>query len=224
MSLDARVLEPEVMDSREEAVDYDAMDHGEVNRRFVSDFLSAWSDQRSSLGRLLDIGTGTAQIPIELCRIAPELHVLGIDLAEQMLVVGRQNVDRAGLKQQIKLQRVDAKTLPFPDGAFPAVMSNSIVHHIPQPRLVLCEALRVLSPAGLLFVRDLMRPKNEPELRMLVDTYAAGANAHQRQMFEDSLRAALSLQEIRSLAGELGLDGNCVQSTSDRHWTLAARV
>ena len=36
-----RTLEPEVMDTAEEAVDYDAMDHGEVNRRFVGDFLRA---------------------------------------------------------------------------------------------------------------------------------------------------------------------------------------
>ena len=39
-----RVLEPEVMDSPEEARDYDAMDHAEVNRRFVADFLTARSE------------------------------------------------------------------------------------------------------------------------------------------------------------------------------------
>jgi ubiquinone/menaquinone biosynthesis C-methylase UbiE len=222
MSLESRVLEPEVMDSPEEAVDYDAMDHGEVNHRFVSDFLAVWIRCRKvAVGEVLDLGTGTAQIPIELCRKSPELRVLGIDLAEQMLMVGRQNVDCAGMSGQIKLQRLDAKALQLPDGSFAAVISNSIVHHIPQPAAVLAEAVRVLAPGGLLFVRDLMRPKDEAELRLLVDTYTAGAIAHQRQMFEDSLRAALTINEIRTIASDLGLDPAAVQATSDRHWTLA---
>ena len=61
-----RVLEPEVMDSAEEASDYDAMDHSHVNRLFVTDFLTIWKGANP----ILDVGTGTAQIPIELCRQA----------------------------------------------------------------------------------------------------------------------------------------------------------
>src|SRR5688572_17576978 len=134
MSLSARILEPEVMDLREEAVDYDAMDHGEVNRRFVADFVEAWqSTGPIADARVLDLGTGTAQIPIELCRVLADCRVLGIDLAEQMLIVGRANVERARLSDRIELRRVDAKRLPYADGEFSAMMSNSIVHHILEP-------------------------------------------------------------------------------------------
>src|SRR5436305_1072198 len=80
-----RVLEPEVMDSPEEARDYDAMDHSHVNRVFVTDFLAVWRGR----GPVLDVGTGTAQIPIELCRQTDAATVVGIDLAEHMLAVGR---------------------------------------------------------------------------------------------------------------------------------------
>jgi ubiquinone/menaquinone biosynthesis C-methylase UbiE len=223
MSLSARVLEPEVMDSREEAVDYDAMDHGEVNRQFVDDFAAAWLPcALVADARILDLGTGTAQIPIEFCRTVGAGQVLGADLAEYMLEVGRANVARAGLSDRIELRRIDAKRLPFADGEFSAVMSNSIVHHIPSPGSVVAEAWRVLRPGGLLFVRDLLRPDDEPTLRFLVDTYAGGANLHQQKMFEDSLRAALTLDEIRTLVEDLGLKTAQVQATSDRHWTLAA--
>src|SRR5229473_2323944 len=95
-----RVLEPEVMDSPEEASDYDAMDHRAVNRVFVADFLAVWDGQNP----ILDVGTGTAQIPIELCGQSPAPHVTGIDLAEHMLRVGRENVERAGLSNRIHLQ------------------------------------------------------------------------------------------------------------------------
>ena len=59
-----RVLEPEVMDSAEEADDYDSMDHAEVNTRFAAEFLCVWDTEWP----ILDVGTATAQIPIEVCR------------------------------------------------------------------------------------------------------------------------------------------------------------
>jgi ubiquinone/menaquinone biosynthesis C-methylase UbiE len=214
-----RVLEPEVMDSVQEARDYDAMDHSQVNRVFVADFLSFWSGG----GTVLDVGAGTAQIPIELCRHHPTIKVIAIDLAEHMLQVGEENVRGAGLSERIELKRCDAKRLPWPSNLFTAVISNSIVHHIPQPFAVLEEMVRVVSPGGALFVRDLLRPADDAEVKRLVETYAGDANAHQRQMFDDSLRAALTLDEIRALLGRLGFDPASVRQTTDRHWTWTAR-
>jgi ubiquinone/menaquinone biosynthesis C-methylase UbiE len=219
-SLLARVLEPEVMDSAEDARDYDAMDHSEVNRRFVADFLAAQRKAgQAPDAELLDIGTGTALIPIELCGQNPQARVMAIDLAEHMLRLARENVAQHGLWERISLQHVDAKRLPYVDVRVSAVISNSIVHHIPEPRHVLAEALRVLKPGGLVFVRDLARPYDDQQVRLLVETYAAACNGHQRQLFEASLRAALSVEEIKALVTELGFDATSVQATSDRHWT-----
>lgn len=211
-----RILEPEVMDSAEEARDYDAMDHAQVNGVFVDDFLDAWP---TSAGAVIDVGTGTAQIPIELCRRHAVVSVLGIDLAEHMLRLGVENIRRASLSDRIRLERIDAKTLPFPDGSFAAVISNSIVHHIPKPLAALREMVRVTAPGGIVFVRDLLRPADDDTVNMLVNTYAGDANAHQRQLFEASLRAALSLREIRGLVSELGFSPDTVTQTTDRHWT-----
>ncbi|HMC63410.1 MAG TPA: methyltransferase domain-containing protein [Gemmataceae bacterium] len=206
------------MDSTEEARDYDAMDHSAVNRLFVADFLSFWNRR----GPVLDVGTGTAQIPIELCRQAPHAHVVAIDLADHMLAASSENVRRAGLADRVRLERCDAKQLPYADGSFGAIISNSIVHHIPEPARVLAEMVRVAEAGAVLFVRDLLRPKDEATVRQLVSTYAGEANAHQQQMFADSLRAALTLGEVRALVAALGFDGDSIQQTSDRHWTWAA--
>src|SRR5262249_53330949 len=151
---------PEVMDSAEEARDYDAMDHATVNRVFVDDFLAFWDGR----GPLLDVGTGTAQIPIDLCRRVAKAEVVAIDLAENMLLVGRANVRRAALEDRMRLHLCHAKRLPFYDGMFAGVISNSIVHHIPEPRLVLGEMVRVVVPGGILFVRDLLRPPDNATL------------------------------------------------------------
>lgn len=213
-----RILEPEVMDTQSEAVDYDSMDHREVNQRFAADFLATAPD----VSDILDLGTGTAQIPIELCRQEPKARVLAIDLAEEMLIVGRGNVAAAGLEGSIRLERIDAKGLPYASGRFSAVISNSIVHHIPDPAAVLAEIARVVRPAGRIFVRDLLRPEDRGTLDRLVATYAAGANEHQQRMFAESLHAALTLEEIRTMAADLGFAKETVQQTTDRHWTWSA--
>jgi ubiquinone/menaquinone biosynthesis C-methylase UbiE len=215
-----RILEPEVMDSPEEARDYDAMDHAAVNRLFVADFLAVWPGGVP----ILDVGTGTAQIPVELCRRAPAARVVAIDLAEHMLALGQENVRRAGLTDRLQLQRCDAKRLPYPAGSFAAVISNSIVHHIPEPERVLAEMVRVLRPGGVVLVRDLLRPADRASLEHLVQTYAGDANAHQRQMFADSLHAALTLAEVRERVAAVGFDPAEVRQTSDRHWTWQAKA
>lgn len=214
-----RRLEPEVMDAPDEALDYNAMDHSRVNRLFVEDFLKTCG---TCLGRrVLDVGTGTALIPIELCRQDVLAQVVAIDLAEEMLKLGRQNIAAFELSGRIQLELIDAKALPFANETFDAVISNSIVHHIPEPIRVLTEMVRVLRPGGWLFVRDLLRPDSEPVVEHLVATYAGTENLHSQQMFRQSLQAALSLEELRKLIEPLKIPADAVQQTTDRHWTIA---
>jgi ubiquinone/menaquinone biosynthesis C-methylase UbiE len=219
----SRILEPEVMDTYAEARDYDSMDHAEVNRRFVDDLLAAHPFRNLPV-RLLDLGTGTAQIPIELCRRAKDIHVTAADAARHMLDLANHNVDRAGLQDQITLELADAKKLTFADGTFDGVISNSIIHHIPEPLACLQEAARVTRTGGLLYFRDLLRPSDQTDLERLVNLYAPAAGIsseadHQRTMFAESLHAALSLAEIQNLVSSLNLTKSSVEQTSDRHWT-----
>ncbi len=221
-----RQLEPEVMDTVEDARDYDEMDHRTVNAVFVGDLLSqlslaAKSFRSDAPRQILDVGTGTALIPIELCRREPHVCVIAIDLASEMLKLAEVNLARAALQGSIRTQLVDAKSSPFRDGEFDAVMSNSIVHHIPQPRAVFADMVRVLRPGGLLFVRDLLRPDSSDEVERLVATYAGQENAHSQQLFRQSLHAALSLSEVQQTVCEFGIPSESVQQNSDRHWTLA---
>jgi ubiquinone/menaquinone biosynthesis C-methylase UbiE len=213
-----RVLEPEVMDSAAEAHDYDTMDHSHVNAVFVTDLLQLQHD----FSTVLDVGTGTAQIPLELCKRQLQSRVIAIDMAAHMLEVGRVNIQRAGLVERIDLRLCDAKHMPFVDSAFDLVMSNSIVHHIPEPFAVFTEMARVVKPGGLLYVRDLLRPIDMPTLRSLVQQYAGDANAHQQQMFADSLHAALTMDEVQAMVTRVGFAAATVTQTSDRHWTWAA--
>ena len=240
----SRILEPEVMDTAAEAADYDAMDHSDVNCRFVDDLLAAISNsefriQNSELENesaphsafcilnsaldVLDLGTGTALIPIELCQKFPDCRIMAADAAISMLELARYNIEVNSLTERIELAHVDAKKLPFSDAMFDVAMSNSIIHHIPEPIHVLHEAVRVTKPGGLLFFRDLLRPESEIDLTNLVATYTAGATANQQRLFAESLHAALSLDEIRDLVASLDFSPETIEQTSDRHWTWSAQ-
>lgn len=213
------------MDSPEEAVDYDQMDHSTVNRLFADDFLALLPQRRTQdpAWQALDVGTGTAQIPIEIGRRRSDLKITAVDLAAHMLQLAQRNVVREGLVGQIRLEQIDAKALPFAAASYDAVISNSIIHHIPEPLGVFREMVRILKPGGVLFVRDLLRPPDRATLERLVTTYAGDANEHQRQMFHDSLHAALTLNEVRDLLRDSALPIEWARQTSDRHWTVAGK-
>ncbi len=213
-----RVLEPEVMDDPAEAQCYDAMDHSEVNRRFVSDLLA-----QGELGRdVLDLGTGTALIPIELCSREPNCRVMASDAAVSMLDLARYNVAVASLEHRIQLHHGDSKQLLFDDGMFDAVISNSLIHHVAEPKQVLGEMVRVCKAGGRLFVRDLYRPSSIEEVETLVQQYTSSEPAESQQLFRQSLIAALTLAEIQSMVRSLGFAEDSVQMSSDRHWTWSA--
>ena len=107
-----RVLEPEAMETTEEVRQYDAMDHGAVNSRFVDDFLAAHGPCRG--GEVLDVGTGTGRLAGAIRERSPAARVVGADFALGMLRAGDRTID---------FVQADGLRLPFADDTFDAVTS-----------------------------------------------------------------------------------------------------
>ena len=213
-----RELEPEVMDEPSESQAYDDMDHERVNQQFVSELLAGGDVGQ----RVLDLGTGTARIPIELCAHFQDCRVLASDAAVSMLEIARINVAIAGLEDRIELHLGDAKSLDFDDALFDTVISNSLLHHLPDPRPAILEMIRVVRPGGRIFVRDLMRPPSRERVEELVSTHAEREPENNRQLLRQSLVAALTREELTEMVNHPGLDKNEIEVTSDRHLTWLA--
>jgi ubiquinone/menaquinone biosynthesis C-methylase UbiE len=207
------------METPESVREYDAMNHAEVNDRFVADFLAAHGPCRG--GEILDVGTGTARIPIALARADKQACVLAVDLAPAMLEQAALNIAAAGLSHRIRCEQEDAKELieRFGEGSFEGVISNTIVHHIPVPEPALYTMSQLVAKGGTLMVRDLARPDQHDDVLRLAQTYTATETPEARALFEASLRAALTLAEIREIIKRLGHAESEVAMTSDRHWT-----
>jgi len=210
-----RVQEPEVMDTAEEAAEYDAMDHAEPNASFLSRLL-----ELGASGCFLDIGTGPGHLPLLVCEAVPGSQVIGIDLSENMLQHAERHRAISAHADRIEYHLMDAKDLSLPDDHFDAVYSNTIMHHIPDPRPFLSEALRLLRPGGTLLIRDLFRPDTEALRDELVDLYAGDASHSQRELFRASLHAAFTPEELRTIADDAGLTDAEVVIDTDRHMSL----
>lgn len=211
-----RILEPEVMDTWEEAIEYDSMDFTQINRAFAESVIELAPPAPATI---LDAGTGTARIPIFIAQMRPNWQLTCIDLSENMLKIGAENIKKAGLQSQINLQLVDAKKTPYPDAHFDLVISNSIVHHLSDPLPFFSEIKRLLKPSGGLFIRDLLRPPSTEIVDYLVKQYVGDCNQHQKQLFRDSLHAAFTLEEVQQMIEKAGLENIKIYQSSDRHWT-----
>lgn len=210
-----RVLEPEVMDTVEDAEAYDAMDHSGANDAFITRLL-----ELGVSGRVLDIGCGPGHIPLQLVTQKRELEVVGVDLSKSMLKIAEEHKAVCAHGDRVEFQVADAKGLDFPDDSFDTVCSNSILHHIPDPVPFLREAWRVLKPGGVFLIRDLFRPEDVASATVLVDMYAAEEADYARELFHASLCAAFTPDELVDLARAAGISGAEVVEDSDRHMSL----
>lgn len=214
-----RLLDLELLDSLSQAVDYNLLDHAAGNQAFVDDLLAAGEFH----GQILDLGTGTALIPIELVRRHPDCYVMAVDRSTSMLDIARYNVDIAMATDRVQLDHADAERLPYEDQRFSAIISNAMLHALPEPLMALKESLRVTAPGGLLFFRDFCRPQDTAALEQRVQIWAGHLPQTQQQRLGECLCAALTVDEMRRMVQELGFPDESVTSTNDRFWTWIAR-
>jgi demethylmenaquinone methyltransferase / 2-methoxy-6-polyprenyl-1,4-benzoquinol methylase len=109
-------------------------------------------------GRLLDVCTGTADVALEAVRQFPGAQVLGVDFSRPMIALGQTKVERAGLKDLIRLQVAPAEVLPFPEGSFDAVTVAFGLRNIPDRARGLREMARVLKAGGRAVVLEFTTP------------------------------------------------------------------
>ncbi len=206
------------MDTAEDADSYDAMDHSGPNAAFIERLAAL-----GARGRMLDVGTGPGHIPVLVCGAIADATVVGVDLSKNMLRHAEKHRAASPHRDRILYRFADAKGLDFPDASFDAVFSNTILHHIPDPRPFLAQAYRVLRPGGAFLVRDLFRPDTPERALELVRLHTEGADPVQKELFRASLHAALTPDELRALVAELRIPAEVVVDT-DRHVSVQIRA
>ncbi|MDU1891842.1 MAG: bifunctional demethylmenaquinone methyltransferase/2-methoxy-6-polyprenyl-1,4-benzoquinol methylase UbiE [Dysgonomonas sp.] len=111
---------------------------------------------------ILDIATGTGDLAIEACKILQPKHILGIDISEGMMDVGRQKVEKVGLSDIIGFDRQDCMELALADNSFDAAIVAFGIRNFEDLDKGLKEILRVLKPGGQLMILELTTPQYFP--------------------------------------------------------------
>ena len=157
-----RTPEPEVMDEPEEVGAYasaaaeaylDGVDNSLVEQVLGFGPLEGW---------LLDVGTGPGGIPLKIARRSPKLRVVGVDRSLRMVEEAKRATRAEGLDGRAFFVLADAGRLGFRDAFFDVVISNSLLHHLPEPVPVFNEMARVAKPGGLVLLPDGSVPQHGP--------------------------------------------------------------
>ena len=210
-----RVPEPELMDAPEQAAAYAQADFEEPNSHFVELFHTYVG--RPS-GPILDLGCGPGDIPLRLARAIPDARIDAVDGAAAML----EHARRALAASPDCADRVRFLQATLPDhglasGAYQAIVSNSLLHHLHDPSGLWGTVKRVAAPGAGVLVMDLFRPQDADAAAGIVATYAADEPEVLRRDFYNSLFAAFTPDEVRSQLQRAGLDSLAVTTVSDRH-------
>jgi len=110
---------------------------------------------------ILDIATGTADFAIEAMRLNPE-KVIGIDISEGMLNLGKEKIAKLGLQKKIELLVADSENLPFVDNSFDAITVGFGVRNFENLEKGLREMHRVLKPGGTMIILEFSKPRHFP--------------------------------------------------------------
>lgn len=110
---------------------------------------------------ILDVATGTGDFAIEALKLNPE-KIIGVDISEGMLDVGRKKMKERGFEQFIELKAGDSENLPFEENKFDAVIVGFGVRNFENLEKGLAEILRVMKPGARVVVLEFSKPRVFP--------------------------------------------------------------
>ena len=110
---------------------------------------------------ILDVATGTADLAVTTVKMTG-VKVVGIDISEKMLEVGKKKVAKKGLSKNITLIKADSENIPFPDDNFDVAMVAFGVRNFSDPPKGLSEMHRVLRNTGMIMVLEFSKPQGFP--------------------------------------------------------------
>jgi ubiquinone/menaquinone biosynthesis C-methylase UbiE len=169
---------------------------------------------------MVDLGCGPGDIAVRFARALPGFTITAVDGSEPMIALAKQAASQADLEDRVRTLCARLPMLPLPLQSFDAVVSNSLLHHMPDPQSFWNEMVRLGRPGAPVLVMDLFRPESTERAREIVEQYSGGEAPVLKEDFFNSLCAAFTLREIRYQIRARGLGGLVCELASDRHWIV----
>jgi len=151
--------------------------YSKVSRAANGDFHSHVADDvaeesKKMVGhRILDIGTGPGYLSLNIARRTPEkIHLVGIDISEQMINQARANAKQMGIPpQRVYFSVANAERLPLYEEEFGFIVSTEALHQVKDPVKMLNQIYRALKPGGKAWIYDTTSDLSNTHLDMHLD-------------------------------------------------------
>ncbi|WP_256080110.1 methyltransferase domain-containing protein [Massilia sp. YIM B04103] len=191
------------------ATEYDEMQRHIRDSGWLGEKIDLLLDCEVRAGSALEIGPGPGYFGLEWLKTVndPEARLTALDISDGMLDVARRNAAAYGLTARSEYVLGDCQRMPFPDNHFDVLFTHSSLHEWVDPVAVLSEVHRVLKPGGRYCVIDLRRDLSKEAIAFM----RGNINIAMRKGFANSVKAAYTSAELRSLLESTPLTGARVQ-------------
>jgi len=151
-------------------------------------------------GKVLDIGTGSGLLAIELAKQKNcHFDITAVDISENMIRRAVDNARQAGVEDRIKFMVSTAAALPFPDKSFNLVMSYASLHHWLEPVTAFNEIERVVKTNGTFIIRDNKRAYQNPFWKSFIWFISRFMNKRHRENWPKAILASYTVPEAKKL-------------------------
>jgi SAM-dependent methyltransferase len=217
-----RILEPELMEDKEQVLAYARADFSEPTALFLRLFKQRIGE---ASGQVLELGCGPGTISMRFAGENPHCMIYALDGSRAMLEEAQRQMEaEPAAKGRVVLIHNELAQASLPQRYYPTIISNSLLHHLHEPMQLWNAVKMYASSNAWIFMMDLMRPSSEGEARRIVERYCADGPEILKRDFYNSLLASFEPDEIKAQLRSTGLDHFTAETVSDIHVLVYGRM
>ena len=210
-----RVLEPELMENKEQAEAYCNADFQEPHSRVI-ELLDVEFQHPTINGTILDLGCGPEDITFRIASRFPEAAITAVDGSAAMIRLANQRI-QPETRGNIDFMQGFIPKMRIPRVTYDLIISTSFLHHLSDPSIPWITFAECASPGTKIFAYYLFRPFSEEEAARLVHLYSGKEPDVLKKDFYHSLLAAFEPEEVEQQLTVADLPELTLKVVSDRH-------
>ena len=187
--------------SRKEDEEYSKLDFSKLHGWYHDEI----GKITSNLGRVLDIGSGSGELMINLARKFSYLEIIGVDASERMIEISNENIRESGVSG-VKSIYGAVPNLTLEKNSFDTIVSKVVLHHFDNPLDFWKQIKDSIKEDGKIFVMDLRRPDSIEDVDEILGGTDDTHNEINKRLLRQSLMSSFTEDEIKKQLDDVGLN------------------